>query len=257
MFKKRIKHKTRHNKRKKPLTRFIKPIFISLTASISIGFVVWYLSTFQPIGFLKVAITWDIDPQLPVVQTVLERQIQPLISQTYWLDLQNLKQTLQQQPWVAQVRIKRILWNAVKITLTAKKTAMRWENLDCKTQKTSSNCSGYIADDGTLFITDNLGSLTAGATAISIPDKPVAAQLYKDYQTYQTLAKTMIIKSFTQTHIQKLTFKPDIKVVLGAQKQPQRLMRFLKAYKKLRKKTHKAKNATFDMRYPKGFSVRY
>jgi cell division protein FtsQ len=46
----------------------------------------------------------------------------------------------------------------------------------------------------------------------------------------------MLIKSFSKTHIDRLVFKPNIKVNLGYQQKNQRLARFLKAYKKLRKK---------------------
>ena len=54
----------------------------------------------------------------------------------------------------------------------------------------------------------------------------------------------------------KLTFKPNIKVILGYQQQEQRLGRFLKAYAKL-KPSKKTKQVVFDMRYPKGFAMSY
>jgi cell division protein FtsQ len=65
----------------------------------------------------------------------------------------------------------------------------------------------------------------------------------------------MLIKSFSKTHIDRLVFKPNIKVNLGYQQKNQRLARFLKAYKKLRKKVARKRldKATYDMRYPKGF----
>jgi hypothetical protein len=40
-------------------------------------------------------------------------------------------------------------------------------------------------------------------------------QLYQDYQDYQKQAGKMPIKSFSKTHIDQLTFKPNIKVNLG------------------------------------------
>lgn len=250
------KRNIRHNVRPKPLLHFVKPMIITLLVSIGLGFGVWYLALAKPIGFLKINITWNIDSQLPITATTLKSQIKPLITRTYWLDLNRIKHSLEQNPWVEQANIKRLLWNRVKISITAKSVAMRWKNPDCKTQNAVKNCTGYVSTSGVLFIPQH--HITSTATiALTKPNPAIITQLYKDYQHYQKLANPMIIKSFAQTNIQTLTFKPDIKVVLGTQKQQQRLLRFLKAYKKLRKKTKKAQNATFDMRYPKGFSVRY
>lgn len=248
----------RYNTRKKPLMRFVKPSLIILIVSMGLGFIAWYVSL-QFIVFLKADISWDIDPQLPISQSVLSQKIQPLISDSYWLDLQKITQILQQQPWIGRVDIERILRNSIKISLESKRVAMRWENVDCQTQTktkiTKNNCTGYISTTGTLFIPQQ--SILKNATlAIAKNDAKIIKKLYQDYQHYQKLSKSMIIRSFSQTHIQKLIFEPNIKVILGAKKQSARLIRFLKAYRKLRKKT-KIKNATFDMRYPKGFSVRY
>jgi cell division protein FtsQ len=87
----------------------------------------------------------------------------------------------------------------------------------------------------------------------------IVMQLYQDYQDYQKQARKIPIKSYSKTHIDQLTFKPNIKVNLGYQQKKQRLARFLKTYKKLRKKVARKKldKATFDMRYPKGFTFKY
>jgi cell division protein FtsQ len=45
-------------------------------------------------------------------------------------------------------------------------------------------------------------------------------------------------------------------VILGYQQQEQRLERFIKAYSKL-KPSKKINQITFDMRYPKGFTLSY
>jgi len=66
-----------------------------------------------------------------------------------------------------------------------------------------------------------------------------------------------VIKSFSKTNIDQLTLEPNVKVILGYQKQDERLGRFIKAYNKLKKSNSKVKQATFDMRYPKGFALSY
>ena len=49
---------------------------------------------------------------------------------------------------------------------------------------------------------------------------------------------------------------PNIKIILGYDKQNQRLKRFIKIYNRIQNKK-RIKNATFDMRYSKGFALSY
>ena len=67
----------------------------------------------------------------------------------------------------------------------------------------------------------------------------------------------MVIKTFSKTNIDQLTLEPNVTVILGYQKQKERLDRFLRAYSELKKENKKVKRATFDMRYPKGFALSY
>ncbi len=220
-----------------------------------LGLIVWGVLKSNPTEFLKVDIHWDIDQQLPIPQAQLENQIKPLITDKYQLDLQDIKYALELEPWVQSAHIKRLFWNAINIKITSHNVAMRWENIDCDNANPNT-CKGYISTGGVLFMPQKF--ITSDVVlAVSKQDKTLAEKMHQDYQTYQKLSKSMTIKSFFRTNIDQLEFASGVKVILGYQKQNERLSRFVKTYQKLKKKTSKVKRATFDMRYPKGFTLSY
>ena len=114
---------------------------------------------------------------------------------------------------------------------------------------------GYISSTGDLFIPKTIISSEA-VLARSEADQTKIIELYTDYQDYQMLSGDMIITSFSRANIDQLTFEPNVKVILGYQQQEQRLERFIKAYSEL-KPSKKVNQITFDMRYPKGFTLNY
>ncbi|MDC9714950.1 MAG: FtsQ-type POTRA domain-containing protein [Gammaproteobacteria bacterium] len=252
------KRNSRYNKRKKSLTERLKPLAKILAVFITLGLGIWGVVKIMDTSFLKAEIEWEIDKKLPIAQTVLEKYIHSLIKDKYQFDTNAIKQMLENQPWIAKVHISSQLFsNKIQINITSQKIAMRWRNIDCKTDN-APNCTGYISSNGVLFMPEK--TITSNvALAHSKADQETIAQLYQDYQQYQNTAKKMLIKSFFKTHIDTLIFKPNIKVILGYQQQQPRLIRFLKAYKGLRKKISRKKlnKATFDMRYPKGFSLNH
>lgn len=216
--------------------------------------IIWSILKSDFIKFPAVNINWKIEPTAVLEKTVLMSRIQPLIENNYLLDLRAIKQTLEQQAWVEKADIKRLFLNAIQIKIKARKVAMRWQNTNCKNENRP-HCTGYISTQGVLFMPQKILQSNA-PIARSKADSAIIAKLYKDYQHYQTLAAPLQITKFSKTNIDQLTFKPNIKVVLGYQKQKQRLQRFIKAYNKLSKKNSKIKHATFDMRYPKGFALK-
>lgn len=253
------KNNRRYNTRKKTTVQRLIPIVKILSILIVVGLILWGAGKVKDMDSLKATLKWQIDNTLVVTQSQLEKDIQPLIKDAILLDLIAIKQRLESQPWIAQAQIKRSFFNAIQINIKTHKIAMRWENTDCPTKDTSP-CSGYISHAGILFVPKKKIEYNAvnAVLAHSKADKIVITQLYHDYQNYQKISAKMHIQSFSKTHLDQLILEPNIKVVLGYQQQQQRLIRFLKAYKALRKKIskHRLNQATFDMRYPKGFSLK-
>ncbi|AYQ56312.1 hypothetical protein MS2017_0576 [Bathymodiolus thermophilus thioautotrophic gill symbiont] len=246
-------------KRKKLSTKRLKFLAKICAFLILLSLGAWGAKTIIDTGFLKAEIKWHIDTELPMTQIMLEKIIHPLIKNEYQLNTNEIQQALENQPWIAKVSItaEPLFFNRIKINIDARQIAMRWENIDCKTND-EPNCTGYISKNGTLFIPKEMTVSDAVLARTKIDQKTVS-QLYQNYQEYQKITKKIPIKSFTKTHIERLTFEPNVTVILGYQQQQQRLARFLKVYQELKKKISRKKlnQATFDMRYPKGFTLKY
>jgi len=248
------KHNTRYNKRKKSLGQLLLPIAKALPFFAMLAFITWRILESEPTEFLKAEVHWEIDDFLPIDQAVLADKIQPLIQDKYQLNLHEIKQTLESEPWVAAAHVERLFWNSIQVNIESQDIAMRWENTNCKT-KNKIDCMGYISSVGDLFIPKTIISSEA-VLARSEANQTKIIELYTDYQDYQILSGDMIITSFSRANIDQLTFEPNVKVILGYQQQEQRLERFIKAYSEL-KPSKEVKQITFDMRYPKGFTLSY
>ncbi len=244
----------RRNGRKKSI---YQPIFKLLSIVVLIGLIVWIIQNTRPSEFLKVDINWEIDKDLPITQQALEQHISSLITATYQLNLHDIKHELEHHPWVAEAKVKRLFWNFINIKISAQKISMRWKNKNCQNNVKIQTCQGYISTKGELF-TPNKIIKSDAIIATSAHDKDIAKALFDHYQTYQAIIKPMLIVSILKTNIDTIFIKPNIKVILGYQKQRQRLKNFVKVYKKLRQSIARTKldRATFDMRYPKGFSLK-
>jgi len=243
------------NRQQKTPVQSILPTIKVLAIFVFLGLVIWGFFSSNSADLFKVEVHWDIDKTLPIEQQKLNEKIQPLIQDKYQLDLHEIKLVLESEPWVSEVHIERLLWNSIQIKVRSHQIAMRWEDVHCKS-KDKINCVGYISDQGKLFIP----KIIIPSDAVLMRSKPKQAivnHAYTDFQHYQSSIAPMVIKTFSKTNIDQLTLEPNVKVVLGYQKQKERLERFLKAYKKLEKKRSKVKRATFDMRYPKGFALSY
>ena len=243
----------RYNKRYKTPKQRLLPILKMLPFFLGLMLLVWGVFKAQD-SVLAIDIEWQIDPNLPISQTHLEQILDPLITNKYQLDLHKIKQTLEYEPWVAQAQVKRLFWNSIQINVSSHTIAMRWKNTHCDDQD-SINCLGYISDKGVLF-TPKKRVTSEAVIAHSENNQNIADELYKSYLLYQDLSSPMKITSFSKSQIDQITFEPNITVVLGYQQRQKRLKRFLKAYDKL-KPLKKSKQVTFDMRYPKGFSLHY
>ncbi|MCS5592527.1 MAG: FtsQ-type POTRA domain-containing protein [Gammaproteobacteria bacterium] len=243
------------NKRQKTPAQLLMPFTKAAPFFIVLGLIIWGVLSANTAELLKADVRWDVAKKPPIGQHILKEKIQPLIQDKYQLDLHEIKLALESEPWVNKADVERLFWNSIHIKIEFQQIAMRWEHSHCKS-KEQINCVGYISTQGELFIPKKITPSDA-ILARSKPDTNTINQLYTDFQYYRSSTDPMVIKTFSKTNIDQLTLEPNVTVILGYQKQKQRLDRFLKAYSKLKKKTKKVKRATFDMRYPKGFALSY
>jgi cell division protein FtsQ len=243
------------NKRQKTPTQLLVPFVKAAPFFIILGLMIWGVLSTNPAELLKADVRWDIAKTPPIDQRILKEKIQPLIQDKYQLDLHEIKLALESEPWVNKADVERLFWNSIQIKIEFQQIAMRWEHSHCKS-KEKINCVGYISTQGLLFMPNKITPSDA-ILARSKPDKNTITQLYTDFEYYRSSVDPMVIKTFSKTNIDQLTLEPNVTVILGYQKQKERLDRFLQAYSELKKKNRKVKQAAFDMRYPKGFALSY
>ena len=243
------------NKRHKTPAQLLALLVKAAPFFITLGLIIWGVLSANPAELLKAGVRWDIAKTPPIDLHILKEKIQPLVQDKYQLDLHEIKLALEAEPWVNKADVERLFWNSIQIKIEFQQIAMRWEHSQCKS-KEKINCIGYISTQGALFIPKKITPSDV-ILAHSKPDKNTITQLYTDFEYYRSSVDPMVIKTFSKTNIDQLTLEPNVTVILGYQKQKERLDRFLKAYSELKKKNRKVKQATFDMRYPKGFALSY
>ena len=191
---------------------------------------------------LEPKISWEVDGSLTTETAQYDRLIKPLLNNKYLIDLSQLKAKVEQHPWVAKAEVSRLFWNKIRIAVVKHEIAMRWGS------------EGYISTQGVLF-KPNL-SIDSGAP-IAIVSEDQIEQFYVDFVNYQSILGPLIIKQFERSLIDELTLESNVKVILGYQKQGERLQVFIKAYDQLKESKKIRKRGIFDMRYPKGFALSY
>ncbi len=258
----KFKSKNRHKRSfSQHFKLWIKPFLIFLLMAI----VGWSLVYYNPSEHLKTQVSWEIDRSDLVNKATLELQIKPLVQEAYKLDLHQIKQQLEQHPWVQQAQVKRLFWDAIEIHITTHKIAAHWENIACDKSTKLKKCQGYVTNQGILITPENLFFQPNSQTNESLvlfksnnnPEQGVA--LLKDYKIYQEILGDMKILSLVRSNIDQLIIKPNMTVVLGYKNQQQRLKNFVKIYQQLRRKISlkKLHKTTYDMRYPKGFTLKH
>lgn len=214
----------------------------------------WGIKTCNISDFLNVKISWEIDPALPISKTMLSDKIQPLIQNKYKLNLNKIKSVLEQYAWVERATVRRLFWNSILITVSAEKIALRWRTSQ-KCDHKKQQCRGYISSKGKLFIPQIITASNAVQVATKNKNPKSILKIHQDYQQYQSLLAPLKIKSIVRSNIDTLIIEPDIRLILGHQHQVERLLNFKRIYPLQKSKTKRS--MTFDMRYPKGFSLQY
>jgi len=187
-------------------------------------------------------ISWEVNGSLTTETSQYDRLIEPLLNNKYLIDLSQLKEKVEQHPWISGAEVSRLFWNKIRIAVVRHEIAMRWGS------------EGYISTQGVLF-KPNL-SIDSGAP-IAIVSEDQIEQFYIDFVNYQSILSPLIIKQFKRSLIDELTLETNVKVILGYQQQSERLKVFIKAYDQLKGSSKIRKRGIFDMRYPKGFALSY
>ncbi len=229
-------------KQKTPLLSVLKSIarkLIYLFLALSFVLVLYAIDRSK---LLDPNISWEIDGKLITEAKRYDDVIEPVINNKYLLNLGHIKSKLKNSPWVDEVETQRIFWNRIKVSIREHDIAMRWRS------------EGYISSKGVLF----KPNLTINSdTPIGLFSEINAKDSYFDFIKYQSILEPVKITIFKRTSIDELTLENNIKVILGHQKQNERLELFVKSFDKLKKYEKIKTRGIFDMRYPNGFALSY
>ncbi len=189
------------------------------------------------------SISWEGDEKTLDNIKRYENSIKPLLDNKYLINLSELKEKIENHPWVAKAGIKRLFWNKLHVKLESHDIAMRWD------------IDGYISSNGIPF----------KPSVMEESDKPLAIvsenqvkSLFEDYKKFQLIVDPLKIHRFERIHIDRIWLDNGVQIILGNQMQVERLKKFVEVYEKLKTTSTKIKpKAIFDMRYPKGFALSY
>jgi len=234
--------KNQAKKQKTPLKSVLKNLAQKLAylgLALALIFVLFLIDQSK---LLNPKISWEIDGQLISHAQQYEDLITPLTNNKYLINLNHLKRKLRESPWIADVKAERIFWNHIKVSIQEHDIAMRWGS------------EGYISSKGVLF----KPNLTIRSDApIGLFSEINIADSYYDFRQYQSILEPVKISTFKRTSIDELTLENNIKIILGHQKQTERLKIFVKSFEKLKKYKKIRTRGIFDMRYPNGFALSY
>ena len=234
--------KNQLKKQKTPLLSVFKNLARKLTYLLLVLSLIFVIYLIDRSNLLDPKISWEINNQLVASSNRYESLTNPLIKNKYLVNLNHIKEKVKESPWVSNAEVQRIFWNQIKVSIQEHDIAMRW------------GLAGYISSKGVLF----KPNLTISSDApIGLFSESNVLDSYFDFRQYQAILDPVKISIFKRTSIDELTLENNIKIILGHQKQNERLKIFIKSFEQLKKYEKIRTRGIFDMRYPNGFALSY
>lgn len=234
--------KNQVKKQKTPVTSVVRKLarkLAYLVLALALIFVIYLVDRSK---LLDPKISWEIDSVLVTDAQRYEDLIKPLIDNKYRINLNQIKMKLRESQRVSNADAERIFWNQIKVSIQEHDIAMRWGS------------DGYISSKGVLFKPD----FTIRSEApLGLFSESNVTDAFFDFRQYQAILDPVKISIFERTSIDELTLENNIKVILGHQRQNERLKIFVKSFEKLKKYKKIRTRGIFDMRYPNGFALSY
>jgi cell division protein FtsQ len=237
--------KNQVKKQKTPVTGVVRKLSRKLAYLVLAFAFIFVIYLIDRSKLLDPKISWEIDGKLVTQAHRYEDLIKPLINNKYRINLNQIKGKLRESQRVSNADAERIFWNQIKVSIQEHDIAMRW------------GLEGYISSKGVLFKPNQTISSEA---PIGLFSESNVTDAFFDFRQYQAILDPVKISIFERTSIDELTLENNIKVILGNQKQNERLKIFVESFEKLKDKKYKKKITTrgiFDMRYPNGFALSY
>ncbi|MDC0446617.1 cell division protein FtsQ [Gammaproteobacteria bacterium] len=219
--------------------------------AISFIFGIYYLIVkYKPQEKLLVNVSWNIPNELNLEIEELNLMIDPLIKDQYLIDYEKIKDILQKIDSVDEALVDRSNISDLIISLKSKKPIYRWRDINICDEKVAI-CNGYISSSMKLF----RGNDVTNELPMIISDRKNVADYVATFKTYQSSLDGEKITTFKKSKIDIITLNNNKKIILGNEKQLERLNLYKKVSKLKEVKKKIRKRPVFDMRYSNGFSL--
>ena len=194
-----------------------------------------------PITSVKVYSDYQhIDPAL------LQQGILPFVNRGFFnVNVDRLKDGLQQLPWVYQVAVKRIWPDQVIIKIIPKEAVARWG------QNTLLSAQGVVFNPDPKTFPNNLVQLNGPSDQVQL--------VWQEYLQMGAMLKplglTITELDLSQRHAWRLVLNNGMKILLGHEDVINRFQRFIAVYPQII--NNREPITVVDLRYPNGLAVSF
>ena len=225
--------------------------FLKFLLALSFIFGIYYLiDKYKPQEKLLVNVTWNIPNELNLEIEELNLMIDPLIKDQYLIDYEKITDILQKIDGVDEALVDRNNISDLIISLKPMKPIYRWRDIKICDEKVTI-CNGYISSSMKLF----RGNDVTNELPMIISDRKNISDYVATFKTYQNRLDGEKITTFKKSKIDIITLNKSKKIILGNEKQLERLDLYNKVSKLKEVKKKIKKKPVFDMRYSNGFSL--
>jgi cell division protein FtsQ len=242
-----------YRKRNRKTLNFLDYLLLFLKFLLALTFIfgIYYLiDKYKPQEKLLVNVSWSIPKELNLEIEELNVMIDPLIKDQYLIDSEKITDILQKIDSVDEALVDRNNISDLIISLKPKKPIYRWRDIKFCDEKVTI-CNGYISSSMKLF----RGNDVTNELPMIISDRKNIADYVATFKTYQSSLDGEKITTFKKSKIDIITLNNNKKIILGNEKQLERLDLYKKVSKLKEVKKKIRKKPVFDMRYSNGFSL--
>jgi hypothetical protein len=218
-----------YRKRNRKTLNFLDYLLLFLKFLLALTFIfgIYYLiDKYKPQEKLLVNVSWNIPKELNLEIEDLNLMIDPLIKDQYLIDSEKITDILQKIDSVDEALVDRNNISDLIISLKPKKPLFRWRDIKTCDEKVTI-CNGYISSSMKLF----RGNDVTNELPMIISDRKNIADYVATFKTYQSSLDGEKITTFKKSKIDIITLNNNKKIILGNEKQLERLDLYNKVIK--------------------------
>jgi len=179
----------------------------------------------------------------------LAKTLQPLGSQGFFsVDLDKIQVAMQQLSWVADVEVRRVWPDKIVIDITACQPVANWNN------------NAFLNAYGEIFVPQTMIEFSQNLPRF-FGQQDQTVKMLDNYQQMNNILSSLKLQIETLTygndHSWQIKLNNGINLQLGQQHVLERLMRFVKTYKKILLTHRNMIPKKVDLRYSHGLAVSY